>query len=144
DRQCGTCGNCGPKTAPAIPAIEPDLTPSPTVHNSEPRALTEDELLRVRKILACAKRMNGRFGKKMLAATLKGSASKQVMNAGLNELSTYGLLKDMLHDEIQRYVDALTKAGCLKVKGGAYPTVTTTDLGDRVMREQEQITLALP
>jgi predicted transcriptional regulator len=66
------------------------------------------------------------------------------MNAGLNELSTYGLLKDMLHDEIQLYVDALIKAGCLKVKGGAYPTVTTTDLGDRVMREQEQITLALP
>jgi ATP-dependent DNA helicase RecQ len=29
-----------------------------------PRALTDDELLRVRKILACAKRMNGRFGRR--------------------------------------------------------------------------------
>ncbi|HEX5964906.1 MAG TPA: RQC domain-containing protein, partial [Pyrinomonadaceae bacterium] len=105
--------------------------------------LTDDELLRVRKILACAKRMNGRFGKKILAATLRGSASKQVMNAGLNELSTYGLLKDMLNDEIQFYIDALIVAGCLKVKGGAYPTISNTDLGDRVMREQEQITLAL-
>src|SRR6185503_15660672 len=105
DRQCGTCGNCSPKPAARIEEIE--TLESKIAINSEPRPLTDDELLRVRKILACAKRMNGRFGKKMLAATLRGSASKQVMNAGLNELSTYGLLKDMLHDEIQLYVDAL-------------------------------------
>jgi ATP-dependent DNA helicase RecQ len=140
DRQCGTCGNC----KPIAPVHEVELEEAPVTINSEPRSLTDDELLRVRKILACAKRMNGRFGKKMLASTLRGSASKQVMNAGLNELSTYGLLKDMLHDDIQLYVDALISARCLKVKPGAYPTISTTDLGDRVMREQEQIVLVLP
>jgi ATP-dependent DNA helicase RecQ len=88
--------------------------------------------------------MNGRFGKKLLTATLRGSAAKQVMNANLNELSTYGLLKDMSQDELQLYVDALISAQCLRIKPGAYPTVSTTDLGDRVMREQEQIILALP
>ena len=144
ERQCGTCGNCRPRTTTRIHEIEPEETPTPREVNSEPRALTDDELLRVRKILACAKRMNGRFGKKILAATLRGSASKQVMSAGLNELSTYGLLKDMLNDEIQVYLDALVLAQCLKVKGGAYPTVTTTDLGDRVMREQEKVELRLP
>jgi ATP-dependent DNA helicase RecQ len=142
DRQCGTCGNCRPKTAAPVREIE--VEEIPVARNSEPRPLTDDELLRVRKILACAKRMNGKFGKKMLAATLRGSASKQVMNAGLNQLSTYGLLKDMPQDEIQIYIDALIVAGCLKVKGGAYPTVSTTDLGDRVMREQAKIELALP
>ena len=142
DRQCGTCGNCTPKPAARIEEVE---TPESSITiNSEPRALTDDELLRVRKILACAKRMNGRFGKRMLAATLRGSASKQVMTAGLNELSTYGLLKDLLQDEIQSYIDALIGAGCLKVKGGAYPTISNTDRGDRVMREQEKIMLALP
>ena len=139
ERQCGTCGNCRPGS---VQEVEPHETP--TAVNSDPRVLTADELLRVRKILACAKRMNGRFGKKILTATLRGSAAKQVMSANLNELSTYGLLKDMAHDDVQLYVDALISAGCLKVKGGAYPTVSTTDLGDRVMREQEQITLALP
>ena len=142
DPQCGTCGNCRPKITTPVPDITFDETPP--VVNSEPRALTDDELLRVRKILACAKRMNGRFGKKILAATLRGSASKQVMTAGLNELSTYGLLKDMLQDDIERYVEALITAHCLKVKGGAYPTVSTTELGDRVMREQEKIELPLP
>ena len=144
ERQCGTCGNCRPKTAAPLHEITTDEPARSVVRNSEPRALTEDELLRIRKILACAKRMNGRFGKKILAATLRGSASKQVMSAGLNELSTYGLLKDMTNDEVQTYIDALADAGCLKVKGGAYPTISSTDLGDRVMREQEQITLALP
>ena len=66
------------------------------------------------------------------------------MSAGLNELSTYGLLKDMLQDEIETFVDALITARCLKVKGGAYPTVSTTELGDRVMREQEKVELVLP
>ena len=139
DRQCGTCGNCRPKTV-----RETEVDETPIAINSQPRALSDDELLRVRKILACAKRMNGRFGKKILAATLRGSASRQVMNAGLNELSTYGLLKDLPTDEIQIYVDALITARCLNVKVGAYPTVSTSELGDRVMREQAKVELALP
>jgi ATP-dependent DNA helicase RecQ len=140
ERQCGTCGNCQPKAS--APVIY-DEEAAPILRDASPRALTDDELLRVRKILACAKRMNGRFGKKMLVSTLRGSSSKQVLTARLNELSTYGLLKDMAGDELQAYVDALVAGGCLRVKGGAYPTISTTELGDRVMREQERVELAL-
>ena len=50
----------------------------------------------------------------------------------------------MATDEVEIYIDALVAARCLKVKGGAYPTISTTDLGDRVMREQERIMVALP
>ena len=145
ERECGTCGNC--KSTTLAPSYQTDLEESPTPSlpaDLSPRAPNEDELLRVRKILACAKRMNGRFGRKMLVSTLRGSASKQVLTARLNELSTYGLLKDMAADELQLYVEALIAARCLKVKGGAYPTIATTELGDRVMREQELINLALP
>ena len=140
ERQCGTCGNCQPKAS--APVIY-DEEAAPILRDASPRALSDDELLRVRKILACAKRMNGRFGKKMLVSTLRGSSSKQVLTARLNELSTYGLLKDMAGDELQAYVDALVAGGCLRVKGGAYPTISTTELGDRVMREQERVELAL-
>jgi ATP-dependent DNA helicase RecQ len=136
ERLCGTCGNCKPVASSAPVSLAPV--------GSSPRTLTADELLRVRKILACAKRMNGRFGKKMVVSTLRGSAAKQVLTARLNELSTYGLLKDMAQDELEAYIDALIDAGCLKVKGGAYPTISTTELGDRVMREQELIGLVLP
>jgi ATP-dependent DNA helicase RecQ len=139
-RQCGTCGNCQPKAS--VPVVY-ETEPARVASDSSPRTLNDDELLRVRKILACAKRMNGRFGKRMLVSTLRGSAAKQVLTARLNELSTYGLLKDMANDEVETYVDALVTSGCLKVKGGAYPTISTTEFGDRVMREQDRVELAL-
>lgn len=76
--------------------------------------------------------------------TLRGSAAKQIVKARLNELSTYGLLKDMSQEDLELYIDALVSVECLRVVGRQYPTIATTDLGDRVMREQESIQLALP
>ncbi len=143
-RQCGTCGNCQPKAAEPLDLTDDRVELPALPIDSSPRSLSDGELLRVRKILACAKRMNGRFGKKMLVLTLRGSVAKQVLTAQLNELSTYGLLKDMAQDELQLYIDALVNARCLHVTGGAYPTISTTELGDRVMREQEQVQLPIP
>ena len=154
-RQCGTCGNCAPHTAARTPLASAEMLsetrapglnrrdPGAISRSTAPRALTDDENLRVRKILACASRMKARFGKNMLAATLRGSTAKNVMQAHLNQLSTYGLLKDMRQDDIMLYIDALCGARCLRVSSGEYPTVSITDLGDRVMREQERIQLAL-
>jgi ATP-dependent DNA helicase RecQ len=87
--------------------------------------------------------MKGRFGKRVLAATLRGSASRVVLNAHLNELSTYGLLKDMPQDLILVFIEALVSAGCLSVTKGQYPTVSITELGNRVMLEKEQVELNL-
>jgi ATP-dependent DNA helicase RecQ len=154
-RQCGTCGNCAPNSAATRRlSTEEILNDAPVslrtaktrtkVLDSAPRALNVDETLRVRKILACATRMKGRFGKTMLAGTLRGSAAKNVMQSRLNELSTYGLLKDMRQDDILICIDALIRARCLRVNPGAYPTVSITELGERVMREREAIELALP
>jgi ATP-dependent DNA helicase RecQ len=154
-RQCGTCGNCSSDSAARTPLTSADTLSDTAARGPNgkdrratsglalPRALTEDELLRVRKILACASRMKGRFGKNMLASTLRGSAAKNVMQAHLNELSTYGLLKEMRQDDILLYIDALCAARCLTVSPGEYPTVSITEFGERVMREQERIELAL-
>lgn len=154
-RQCGTCGNCAPHSPLRSPlSREETLDEVPRTARVrkdrsvakmpvEPRTLSEDENLLVRKILACASRMKGRFGKTMIAATLRGSAAKNVMQARLNELSTYGLLKGMPQEETLAYMDALCAAGCLRISPGAYPTVSITELGSRVMREQERIELAL-
>jgi RecQ family ATP-dependent DNA helicase len=111
---------------------------------TEPRELSEEETLTVRKILACAARMGGRFGKAMLAAALRGSRSARLSQAGLDRLSTYGILSGMTQDEITLYVDALVAAGCLHVMGGTYPTVSITQLGNEVMRERTSIRLGLP
>ena len=143
-RQCGTCGNCRPNQPASSDLHSFESSPSlPVETDNNPRPLDADELLRVRKILACAKRMKGRFGKRVLAATLRGSASRVVLNAHLNELSTYGLLKDMPQDLILIFIEALVSAGCLSVTKGQYPTVSITELGNRVMLEKEQVELNL-
>jgi len=108
------------------------------------RALGADETLCVRKILACAARMEGRYGKGILAATLRGSRSAKISQFGLERLSTYGILSNMTQDEILLYIDALVAAGALRVLGGTYPTVSITALGQDVMRERSTIELALP
>jgi RecQ family ATP-dependent DNA helicase len=108
------------------------------------RALADDETLCVRKILACAARMEGRFGKGILASTLRGSRSAKISQFGLERLSTYGILSNMTQDEILLYIDALVAAGALRVTGGNYPTVAITSLGNDVMRERATIELALP
>ena len=108
------------------------------------RDLTDDEALRVRKLLACVARAEGRFGKHQIAACLRGSRSAKITQAGLDHLSTYGLLKDMTQDAILLYLDALVAAGCLHITGGAYPTVGLTGQGRDVMRERAGVQLALP
>ncbi|HKO61545.1 MAG TPA: RecQ family ATP-dependent DNA helicase [Pyrinomonadaceae bacterium] len=155
-RSCGSCGNCSPKSATRVPLTsEETFDDSPRTgrtrtkrpvpgYSLTPRVLSADQTQCVRKILACAARMKGRFGKHMLAATLRGSSAKNVLQAHLNDLSTYGLLREMRHEDVTLFIDALCAAGCLQVSKGEYPTVSITELGDRVMREQEMIELALP
>ncbi|HWS86653.1 MAG TPA: RecQ family ATP-dependent DNA helicase [Pyrinomonadaceae bacterium] len=132
------------REAAEAPAFEEETDGAGSIAVTEPRELSEDERLTVRKILACAARMGGRFGKGMLASALRGSRSAKLSQAGLDQLSTYGILSGMTQDEILLYVDALVAAGCLHVTGGAYPTVSLTGLGGEVMREREAVQLRLP
>ena len=124
------------------PPDEPYETGEISVMQARP--LTTEEGLLVRKILACAARMQGRFGKGLLAATLRGSRAKNVLEAGLDQLSTYAILDDMTQEELMLYIEALVAAGCLNTTGGAYPTVSLSSLGADVMRERETVELAIP
>ena len=101
------------------------------------------------KILSCIARIEreygrSRFGKGTVAAVLRGSTSKQVLESKLDRLSTYGLLRDMRQDEITAYIKALIDAGCIAVEKGMYPTVSLTDFGREVMKSRAEVTLELP
>ncbi|HYX41827.1 MAG TPA: RecQ family ATP-dependent DNA helicase, partial [Pyrinomonadaceae bacterium] len=132
------------KEARARAEAEAQAAVGSSVEITQARELSDEEQLIVRKILACAARMDGRFGKAILAATLRGSRQAKVLQTHLDRLSTYGLLAHLTQEEIMLYVDALVAAGCLRISGGAYPTVALTALGNDVMRERAQVQLALP
>jgi ATP-dependent DNA helicase RecQ len=108
-----------------------------------PRALSDNEHLVARKILSCIARMEGKFGKGMVASVLRGAKAKNVIANELDQLSTYGLLKEHSQDDLTRFINALIVAGCVKQTGGAYPTVNLTTLGGAVMRDQTRVELDL-
>jgi ATP-dependent DNA helicase RecQ len=108
------------------------------------RSLTPTETIVVRKILSCVARLNGRFGKGTVAAVLRGSRSRQVIDHHLDRLSTYGLLKEMTQDDITAFIKALIEAACIAVGRGQYPTVGLTDFGREVMAARAEVILALP
>jgi ATP-dependent DNA helicase RecQ len=153
--RCGTCGNCDPLAHKVEPiAIEEDDEPrrsarygariKPAKVRAVERDLTPAEALTVRKILAGAARMRGRFGKGLLASVLRGSREKKLLQFKLDQLSTYGILKGMKQDDLLVWIDTLMGAGCLVLKGGEFPTIFITPYGEEVMREKDQVQLALP
>ena len=116
---------------------------------SRQRPVNEAELIVVKKILSCIARIEkefgkNKFGKGTVAAVLRGSTSKQVRDSRLDKLSTYGLLRDMVQDEITTYIKSLIQAGCIAVQQGMYPTVSLTDFGRDVMMSRAEVTLELP
>lgn len=116
----------------------------PEVEPSRGRSLNPAETIVIRKILSCVARLNGRFGKGTVAAVLRGSGSKQVIEHHLDRLSTYGLLREMTQDEITTFVKALIEAGCVVVGRSQYPTVGLTDFGREVMMSRAEVMLDLP
>src|SRR5262245_39147414 len=160
------CSNCQPKlkwgeAAPVQqrqvrqPSPEPGpATETPNVAEAAtqsigvgvvggPRALSDDEHLVARKILSCVARMEGKFGKGMVASVLRGAKAKNVIANELDQLTTYGLLSKHSQDDLTRFINALIVAGCVRQTSGAIPTVSLTTLGGAVMRDQTRVELDL-
>ena len=75
---------------------------------------------------------------------LVGSRSKEVIDAGLDRLSTYGLLSDQGTDFVWSLLNALIRAECIAVRSGQYPTISLTGLGGEIMRGTKKIPLVMP
>ncbi|HAV12150.1 MAG TPA: recombinase RecQ [Opitutae bacterium] len=118
------------------------------------RALSNDENTIVRKALSGVARMSpkrpdapwaARFGKRKIIQCLLGSQAAPILDAGLDRLTTYGLLKC----EGSVYVDALFTAlengGLVQTAmEGNYPLLTLTELGGEVMAGRAKVELELP
>jgi ATP-dependent DNA helicase RecQ len=126
-KHCSVCDNC--------------LT---QVNTASVRLPRDEETIVIQKALSCVARVNGRFGRSRIAQTLVGSRSKEVLDARLDRLSTYGLLRDRGADYVWSLLDVLIRANCIALSGGKYPTLSLTELGGEVMRREKVLPLPLP
>ena len=102
-------------------------------------------------ILSCAKRIYDRIGAygdiSVLCRTLRGSKDRSLLEKGLDELSTYGLMRQKTRTEIHELIDHLEAQGYLR-EGEGKGLALTEDSRDvlyrgkqvymLVQREQEQ------
>jgi len=121
-----TCGNCDI----CLETIEPARGP------------TESEALLVRKALSGVARMSvrtnrgwqARFGRGRIVQALVGSRSREIIEARLDQLSTYGLLKAEGVAFTNQLLRELQDQGMLVSSGGQYPLITLTERGEGVMK----------
>ncbi len=129
--RCGTCDVClGWRTA----------------HG---RALSEDELLRVRIALSAVGRLSGRFGAERIAQVLTGSKRREVLDRGLDRIPTYGKLAGRPDDDVKELLNLLADAGLVERRGieGGRPGAFVLGLsveGLAVARGETRPELAMP
>ena len=133
---CGHCDNCRkrgerkelPEKSPTTAVVGGEVTDNPNILDA------------VRIALSGVARAQARFacGRTLIAQMLCGSGSAKVAKLGLNQLSTFGLLKHLKQDEVVSIIDALVMNGCLQQTevNRFRPVLELTDLGGEVMRGQ--------
>ncbi|MEP6937916.1 MAG: RecQ family ATP-dependent DNA helicase [Chthoniobacterales bacterium] len=120
------CGNCDVCLESAGPARPPN----------------EQEAIIVRKALSGVARMSlrtktgwtARFGRGRIVQTLVGSRSREILDARLDELSTYGLLRAQGVAYLNQLFRDLQNGEMLVTSSGEYPTLTLTSWGEEVMK----------
>ena len=142
---CGTCDRCDPSGRNSImPPPAPASGPSGEAERSKPVAaasaaleVDREKLTEVaRMALSGIARTDSRFGKKLIAQMLFGSATAQIRKWRLDQLSTYGLLKHLLLKEVEQVLDSLIAAGLAQQKDieKFRPVFALTAEGGEVMR----------
>lgn len=86
----------------------------------------------------------GRFGKGRIIQMLVGSKSKEIVDAGLDQLSTYGLLKRLGTSALHPLFAEMEKQGLIETSGGEYPIVSLTVKGAETMRTGANIRMIWP
>ncbi len=121
---CGGCDNC--------------LTPRETF----------DGTIAAQKFLSCVHRVRAKsgfsFGLNHIVEVLTGADTEAVRSRGHNEISTYGIGKDLKRDAWQSIGRELLRLGLVEVASGKFATLELTGAGMTALRERTSITLTKP
>jgi ATP-dependent DNA helicase RecQ len=88
-----------------------------------------------RKILSCVARVGQRFGAAHVTSVLRGSESEQIAARRHDQLSTFGLLKDMSVPEVRGYIEQLTGHGLLRQTDSEFPVLELTADGVALLKD---------
>jgi ATP-dependent DNA helicase RecQ len=124
DQRCGNCDVCLEPPRPARRSTVADST--------------------VRAVLTCVAQLDGWFGRTRIARCLEGAAVREVREAGLERLSSFGVLRGRSHSFVLDLLGELDLAGLVVTEGTAYPKLRLTALGRQVLDGKAQIAVPEP
>lgn len=86
----------------------------------------------------------GRYGKGRIIQMLVGSKSKEIVDAGLDQLTTYGLLKHLGTNALHPLFAEIERQGLIETSTGEYPIVSLTAKGAEVMKKGANVRMMWP
>lgn len=116
------------------------------------RPPTGEEELIVKKALSGVARMSrrtstgweGKYGRGRIVQMLAGSRSQEILTARLDQLTTYGILREKGAGYINSLMRSLSEAGLVQTVPGEFPLMTLSPLGDRVMQGDAKYKIVWP
>ena len=96
------------------------------------------------KILSCVARLEQRYGVAYLVQVLRGSASAQLRDQAHDQLSTYGILRELPDKVVTNLVYQLVDQGLLERTMDDRPVLKLTQESMAVLRGDQQVRLLQP
>jgi ATP-dependent DNA helicase RecQ len=88
--------------------------------------------------------MRERFGVSLIAAVLKGSRNKKVLQYGFDQLPTYAMLRALTEKQISELINLLIAEGYLRLSEGQYPIVQLEPLAVDVLKGNHTVMMRAP
>ncbi len=85
----------------------------------------------------------GRFGKALIADTLRGANTERIRSLHLDAEEAYGALATLSSARIKDVIDQLTGCGYLTVSPGQYPVIGMGDRGYEALEHSERFTFTI-
>ena len=109
---------------------------------------TVDITIDSQKILSCIYRIKQasgyNYGKSMVTDVLRGSKNMKLKNMGFEELSTYGIMKDITAKRIRAEIDYLIENGYITMTDGDYPQLCLSPKSAEILKGGKKLTMKMP
>lgn len=97
-----------------------------------------DKTIDAQKVISCVYRMKRPYGIGMVVDVLRGSKNKKLVDFKLNELTTYGIMKDYSKDDLKEFINTLIANGYLNYNG-EFPVVTPNEKSRNIVMGEEKV-----
>lgn len=102
-----------------------------------------DYTVEAQKILSCVYRSREKYGIAVLIDVLRGMVGPKIVSDRLNELSTYGIMKDYSSKFIRSLIKALIDFGYVGLKEGTYSMLKLNEKSYSILKSKQKVLLKL-